>query len=306
VINRVYVAGPMTGHPNYNFPAFAEATARLRFQGFNVISPAEHDEAMGWVVVERDPWGGILSATKREEGAFDWATALAWDLEAIDRCDCIYLLPGWSKSRGATKEYEHAHRTGKVLLGAVAEAADRVMAHQPLVGLVGYAQSGKDTFATALGYRRIAFADPLKRLAVACNPGLADVETCKLASRVEEMGWEQVKRLYPDAREFLQDLGVGVRDILGADTWVRAAFAQYDPTQATVITDCRFPNELRAIKDRGGVIVRIERPGVGPVNAHVSEHAWGSVAPDYVIENGGDLEHLRRQAEELDRALRGV
>lgn len=312
-MTRLYIAGPMTGLTNYNFAAFAEAAARLRRQGFDVISPAEHDEDAGWVVVTRDSWGGIMSAQNREAGAFDWNTALDWDLDAIDQCDGIYLLPGWTKSRGATKEYEHAFRSGKVILGARAESTALAVTHQPLVGLVGYAQSGKDTFAAALGYRRLAFADPLKALSVACGPRFTvpdwghndeDSHAYPLSFIVAEDGWEYAKANVPGVREFLQDLGVGVRDILGGDTWVKAAFANYDPTQPTVITDVRFPNEIEAIKGRGGVIVRIDRPGVGPANGHVSEFAWQATTPYWQVHNGGSLESLTARARDLDTALR--
>lgn len=310
---RLYVAGPMTGIPNYNFPAFAEATARLRAQYHDVISPAEHDVEEGWVIVEHDECGGILRAYDREVGTFDWHKALDWDLKAIDRCDGIYLLPGWTRSRGATKEYEHAERTGKLILGAVQERAERLVRHQPLVGLVGYAQAGKDTFAGFLSYARLAFADPLKQLALACKPGgfyppgsYADDYGCDLTDIVAEYGWEYTKAKVSGVREFLQDLGVGAREILDPDIWVKAAFAKYDPTQPTVITDVRFPNEIEAIRHRGGVIVRVEREGHGPANGHVSEFAWQATEPDHVVRAAeGALGDLKLQADWLDRTLRG-
>ena len=45
---RLYLAGPMTGLPLWNFPAFATAAAALRADGHTVFSPAEHDKAVGW------------------------------------------------------------------------------------------------------------------------------------------------------------------------------------------------------------------------------------------------------------------
>ena len=285
----------MTGLPGYNFPAFEEATRRLRAIGHRVISPAEHDEDAGWVEIERDDFGGILDV--RKLASFDWQEALAWDVDAIGSCDGVYFLPGWSRSRGACKEYEAAKRLGLLVLGAVAETPLVPVEQQPLVGLVGYAQSGKDTFAQYLGYQRLAFADALKELALAAHPALR--------MSVPEKGWEWVKKDLPGGREFLQDLGVGVRDVLGADTWVRAAFAKYDPTLPTVFTDVRFPNEIEAIRGRGGVIVRIERVGHQPPNNHVSEFAWQSTEPDFVIRaESGDLKGLSLQAYLLDADLR--
>jgi hypothetical protein len=296
-----YIAGPMTGHRDYNFAAFYDAERRFTLHGLSTINPARHDEDMNWVTVERDPFGGILRAHKRDEGAFDWATALDWDLQAIDQCRMVYVLPGWSKSRGATKEVAHARATGKLVVGALGEEP-AVVKHQPLVGLVGYAQAGKDTFAGYLGYQRLAFADPLKQLALACNP---PVYNMGLRYYVETDGWEFAKSEVPGVREFLQDLGVGARDILDPDIWVKAAFAKYDPSQPTVFTDVRFPNEIAAIRERGGAIVRIDRVGHAPVNSHVSEFAWQAETPDYhpVFADGG-LSEMARYAAALDRTLR--
>ena len=61
-----------------------------------------------------------------------------------------------------------------------------------------------------------------------------------------------------------------------------------------IITDCRFPNEFRAIKDNGGVVIRIERDCIKPVNAHPSEIALDDFQFDFVIENNGSLEDLTR------------
>lgn len=79
---RVYIAGPMTGLPEFNFPAFNRAAARLRHDGWHVENPAEHGHV---------------------EGA-GWADYLRWDISRIATCGAIYLLPGWSKSKGAILE----------------------------------------------------------------------------------------------------------------------------------------------------------------------------------------------------------
>ncbi len=162
---------------------------------------------------------------------------------------------------------------------------------KPLVGLVGYAQAGKDTFAGYLGYKRIAFADVLKAVAYDTSP--------ELRAHVLYRGWEFAKQ-QPGMREFLQDLGIAVREHLGMDTWVNAAFKDYDPSVATVITDVRFPNEIAAIRERGGIIARIDRTGNEPVNSHVSEFAWQDTEPDlhYKFADGG-LYHMELVAHSL-------
>ncbi|AFU45853.1 hypothetical protein C380_10760 [Acidovorax sp. KKS102] len=98
---RVYVAGPMTGLPEYNFPLFNATAARLRSEGWHVENPAEHGHV---------------------EGA-GWADYLRWDISRIATCGAIYLLPGWSKSKGATLEVHIASVLGlQVLLADGAES----------------------------------------------------------------------------------------------------------------------------------------------------------------------------------------
>lgn len=166
-----------------------------------------------------------------------------------------------------------------------------------LVGVMGYAQAGKDTFGKALGYHRIAFADALKELALQSDP---DIKYW-----VEEKGWEWAKARLPGCREFLQDLGVGARNVLGPNVWVDAAFLRYDPAVPTVVTDVRFPNEVEAIKGRGGVVVKVVREGHKPPNNHVSELYVDEAPVDFVIEapyNG--IPNLQEQARRLDEHLR--
>lgn len=139
----------------------------------------------------------------------------------------------------------------------------------PLFGLIGYAQSGKDTFAGFLtGFHRIAFADALKSVAEFMNPVITP--EYERLSKYLVAGWEDAKTR-PGVREYLQNLGLAMRSYAGESVWVDAAFKNYDPALPTVFTDVRFPDELTAIRDCGGQIIRIVREGQNPVNNHVSE-----------------------------------
>lgn len=183
------------------------------------------------------------------------------------------------------------------------------------MGLIGLAQAGKDTFARYLGYHRVAFADPLKKVALQCNPrfGVIDPEAKEkwgitvmthtpLSFIVDHRGWEFAKTV-PGVREFLQNLGVGIREF-GPDYWVDAAFHNYDPTVPTVFTDVRFPNELDAVRDRGGVIVKIVRIGLAPVNGHISEQLAETGKFDYLVQAAdGDFGTLNFEAEHLHAIL---
>ena len=110
---KIYLAGPMRGIPQFNFPAFHEAAARLRADGHTVFSPAERDiERHGGVDISADNATGDLKHAAETHG-FSLRVALAEDTAWICReADAIALLPGWAASRGATAEFFLAEALG--------------------------------------------------------------------------------------------------------------------------------------------------------------------------------------------------
>lgn len=93
-------------------------------------------------------------------------------------------------------------------------------------------------------------------------------------------------------REFLQKLGTeAMRDGLHVNTWVNALFADYTPESKWIITDMRFPNEMEAVKERGGITVNVIRPGTSP-GKHESDFALVGAKFDYEIINDGSIEQL--------------
>lgn len=169
------------------------------------------------------------------------------------------------------------------------------MSKPKIIGLTGYARSGKDTVGEILtsqhGFTRLAFADGVRNLAARIDP-ILDNNGRRLSSYIEQEGWEDSK-VHPEVRQFLQTLGVAVRDTLGASLWIDALFRKAVRLGTpVVITDVRFVNEADAIRDRGGVVWRVERPGTGPVNGHVSETAMDGYIPDYTIYNVASLDYL--------------
>lgn len=108
---RVYVAGPMTGLPRFNFDAFEDACDRLRADGYYVTSPHEMDLANGF-----DP--------DSDGSAFDLRAALEADIQAVKNADLVVLLPGWEKSPGAMIEVlvAEAHGVPAVPIGDVINA----------------------------------------------------------------------------------------------------------------------------------------------------------------------------------------
>ena len=95
---KVYIAGPMTGYVEHNFPAFKAAAARLRALGYQVVNPAELDEPLG------------LSHEELSELPHEFF--LRRDIEALLDCEGIYTLPGWRHSKGATLEVAVAKGCG--------------------------------------------------------------------------------------------------------------------------------------------------------------------------------------------------
>lgn len=102
-------------------------------------------------------------------------------------------------------------------------------------------------------------------------------------------------------REFLQKLGTdAVRDNLCDNAWVNALMVDYiskdqaDGREVSnwIITDCRFPNEVHAIKKKGGVVIRVDRPNQSPINRHISETSLDHWKFDYKIMNASDYVSL--------------
>jgi hypothetical protein len=93
-VPRFYLAGPMTGLPELNFPAFHAAAKALRATGLDIINPAE------------------LNADQSAQ----WADCMRADIAALVTCSGIVLLPGWENSRGANLELHIARSLGMLVL----------------------------------------------------------------------------------------------------------------------------------------------------------------------------------------------
>lgn len=174
-----------------------------------------------------------------------------------------------------------------------------------VVGLTGYAQTGKDTAASFLvdeGFTRLAFADILRQSVYNLNPiGAVHREACRtgwgrVQYIVDDIGWERAKVEHTEIRELLQRMGTEVgRELYGIDFWVERVLAQIDLDGDYVITDVRFPNEEQAVHLIGGKLFKIVRPGTEAVNGHASEAFVDAMPVDGVINNVGDLDEYRAE-----------
>lgn len=158
-----------------------------------------------------------------------------------------------------------------------------------IVGLSGYARSGKDTVASLMPtFEHRSFAGKLKEMAWILNPMLEG--GMRLQEVVQFHGWDKAKDDYQELRRFLQVLGTEVgREMIDQDIWVNLAMREIDTNLNTVFTDCRFPNEAKTINEMGGQVWRINRPGIEAVNHHASETALDGWDFDLVIVNDGTI-----------------
>jgi hypothetical protein len=174
------------------------------------------------------------------------------------------------------------------------------------VGLHGYAGAGKDSVAKILGdygYTRVAFADKLREALYVLNPVVltdADGDYIRIQDIVDDIGWEEAKRKYPEIRRMLQVIGTEVgREMIDQNVWVDAAFKGLDKDKKYVFTDLRFENEHQAIDSRLGLLIKIERPGIGAVNGHKSEKPLPDKWFDARLVNDGTLEDLHTKVREI-------
>lgn len=86
----LYIAGPMTAYPEWNYPAFGSAAAKLRAAGYTVTNPAESGE----------------------DTSLPWEYHLKIALRSLLDCDGVATLSHWEDSKGARLEVQVAHQLG--------------------------------------------------------------------------------------------------------------------------------------------------------------------------------------------------
>jgi hypothetical protein len=102
---KIYIAGPMRGIKNFNFPAFFEAEERIRAACHSPVNPARRD-------VEQD---GFNPASSEPRPFIEY---MRLDLPMVMDCDAVAVLPGWRKSKGASLEVHVAVECGLDILDA--------------------------------------------------------------------------------------------------------------------------------------------------------------------------------------------
>lgn len=206
-----------------------------------------------------------------------------------------------------------------------------------IIGICGFIGSGKDTIADYLvnlhGFRRESFANSLKD-AVAQMFGwdrtMLEGRTKQSREWREQRDewWSQRLGMEITPRKVLQHLGTNVLRVgFHDDIWIASLENKLRGIQDdVVITDCRFPNEIKAIRSAGGIVVRVvrgaepawydaaESANRGPdgnaswsvskvklerMGIHASETSWVGTDFDAVLDNNGTLDDLYQQVKRL-------
>lgn len=168
-----------------------------------------------------------------------------------------------------------------------------------LIAICGHKFSGKSTVArllhNATGYEVVSFADKLKDvccvLSGCTREQLEDYEfketQCVPPYLVSYCG--NAKK--PTFRAFLQHFGSEVMRGVNDNIWIDCTLSNCG--EDCIVSDCRFPNEARAVKARGGIVIKVVRPNVKSSDSHQSETMIDEIAPDIIIENNSDLKALQ-------------
>ena len=123
---KLYLAGPMRGIPEFNFPSFHRAARLLRAMGHEVFNPAERDNEHHGTDISKGNLHGDEALAAKEHG-FSLREALGADLAWIcSTAEGIALLPGWNESRGARAERAAADALRLRIIYIDAKAIDLV------------------------------------------------------------------------------------------------------------------------------------------------------------------------------------
>ena len=175
-----------------------------------------------------------------------------------------------------------------------------------LIGITGAKGSGKDTLADAFiqkNFRSTKFAGALKdmlRTLYRCA-GVNEVTIeRKLEGDLKEEPCDVLCGKTP--RWAMQSLGTEWRNMIHTQLWsqiwesgVEALLLEGAPV---VCSDVRFHHEAAAIRDMGGYLIRVDRPGCGEGDQHASEVEMGDIQVDVTFSNIGTISQLHTKAEE--------
>lgn len=170
-----------------------------------------------------------------------------------------------------------------------------------IIGISGKLGSGKNTVASVISQLDSSFIE--KAFAYKLKQIVAVLASCPIEDTMTQEGKNTfVEGFNLTIGEMLQKVGTNaLRDHFNENVWINALLIELRKAEGNyIITDCRFKNEAKAIKDAGGILIRVERP-VNPIAeksnrdlTHASEVDLDDYDGfDHVIINDGDLQSLQ-------------
>lgn len=174
-----------------------------------------------------------------------------------------------------------------------------------VIGLGGYAHSGKDAVADVLeqdlGWFKTYMSKALRESLEVLNPIVATDDRgyfLRFKEIIDQYGYEKAKERR-EIRALLQRMGTEVgRKLWHENFWVDQCFSEVADklmrkNRNVVVTGIRYPNELSRITNLSGASIWVERPGYAAVNDHSSDNTLTKLDFDYVFTNSGTLEDLK-------------
>jgi dephospho-CoA kinase len=168
-----------------------------------------------------------------------------------------------------------------------------------MIGISGKIGSGKDTACDIIishdpTWTRVAFADKLKKI-------VSILTNQEEVTRYDKIKYTKVSEEYTIGQLY-QIVGTGMKELINNNIWIKSLFT--DPSLPTkiIVSDVRFPEEARAIEDKGGIILRIigdplqiRRNNLDKRNLeHISETALDDYPFKYTVNNSSTIEDFQR------------
>lgn len=172
-----------------------------------------------------------------------------------------------------------------------------------IIGVAGPARSGKNEVAKYLqkyhAFHEDSFAMPIR---TACMAVLG-IKTLEELDEVKQIPHPLLGGKTP--REFMQLMGTEFgRQMIWEPIWVESCLGRCSNYDRVVISDVRFENEVKAVKSRGGFIIRVDRPSVRiEQSSHASETGFPSEYIDFEIVNDEALSDLYSKIESIMKEI---
>ena len=204
-----------------------------------------------------------------------------------------------------------------------------------IVGFMASGESGKskcaEILADELGFTRVSYTEPIITVLYEINP-IVLVTPEDYQKVIKEMEWKQASQFYDMrinnyggfyyfrdlhvflgydvskrikmVREYYQRAGTEAgRNLYGQDVWINLAEKKFDKSENVVIENVRFENEALSVLRKDGFLVKINRPGFGNINNHISDTGIPYHLATHTLENDGTVADLPQKVRDLYHLL---